>query len=54
MATVCVSAVQVKGLIKSTEAQQEEILQFQRCTLDMLARLVDEEKDKLKCGLLPH
>jgi hypothetical protein len=40
--------LQVKGLIKSTEAQQAEIMQFQRRTLDMLARLEDEERDKLK------
>jgi hypothetical protein len=41
--------VQVKGLIRSTESQQEEIVQFQHRPLDMLKRLEGEERDKLRC-----
>lgn len=40
--------VQVKGLVKSTEAQEAEITQFQNRTLDMLIRLEDDEREKLR------
>lgn len=44
------SAVQVKGLLKSTEEQQAEIARFQRNTLDMLEKLEQDEREMLRCA----
>ena len=43
--------MQVKGLVRSTEAQEAEITQFQNRTLDMLIRLEDDEREKLRWEL---
>jgi hypothetical protein len=40
---------QAKGLVKSTEAQQADILHFQRRTLDALVRMEEDERARLKC-----
>ena len=42
---------QAKGLVKSTEAQQADILHFQRRTLDALVRVEEDERARLKCAL---